>query len=97
MPRVWGSRYNQSGIKGYKSNTGEFALNSFAAGRSHHLSTNRPQGKHDHTDRDSHSDASARLVDDNGRQGIMMRKEFSVKVNDGETSTQDHVAPFSQV
>lgn len=100
MPRIWGSRYNQSGMKGYnQSSTGDFALKSFGAGRSHQLSGSRPKGAHDPMDLDSQSDASARLVGSDGKKGILMRQEFTVNVTDAEASSQsqNRVAPYSQV
>lgn len=99
MPRIWGSRYNQSGMKGYnQSTTGDFALRSFGAGRSNHLSASRPMGANDPA-LDSQSDSSARLVGNDGKKGILMRQEFTVKVTDAEPSSQgqSRVAPYSQV
>lgn len=104
MPRLWGSRYHASRGHPYNhSSTGDFALKPFGPSRSHHLSRDRPRGVHEITDPDSQSEEVARLDSDRSalvgdtKKGILMKKEFSMKVSDADTSGQGHVAPFSQV
>ena len=99
MPRIWGSQYNQSGTKGYnRSNTRDFALGSFAAGRTNDLSGDSPLSDGDHTFLDSHSESSVRHGGSNGRQRIMLKNESSVKVTDaGTPGPVREVSPFSQV